>query len=109
VQQLAVHANVVASGVGLGAESSDHLAVHLHAALGDHLLGAAAAGHTRLRKNLLQTLELCRRLRLPLARPRFVRLCGAGDARGLFGLAPGARFRGLRDCFHSRARFNCDV
>ncbi len=58
LEQLAVHADVVAGGVGLGAQHGDDLAVDLHAALLDHLLGAAAAGDTGGGENLLQALQL---------------------------------------------------
>src|SRR5206468_4161912 len=58
VQQLSIHADVVASGIGLAAQFGDSLAVHLHAAFGDQFLGMAAAGHARLGKNLLQTLRI---------------------------------------------------
>jgi hypothetical protein len=55
---------VVAAGVCLGAQLRHHLAVHLHAALLDQLLGLATAGHARLRQDLLQPLQLGRRTRL---------------------------------------------
>ena len=45
----------------LRAELRDHLAVHLHAALGDQLFRVAAAGDAGLREDLLQALELRRR------------------------------------------------
>ena len=55
---------MVAAGVCLGAQLRHHLAVHLHAALLDQLLGLATAGHARLRQDLLQPLQLGRRTRL---------------------------------------------
>jgi hypothetical protein len=57
LEQLAVDADVVAGGVGLGAQHGDDLAVDLHAALLDHLLGAAAAGDAGSGENLLQALQ----------------------------------------------------
>ena len=65
LQQLAVHADVVAAGVSLGAERGDHFAVYLHAALLNHFFGFAAAGHSGLGQDLLQPLELRGRTRLP--------------------------------------------
>jgi hypothetical protein len=64
LEQLAVYADVVAAGVGLGAQHGDHLAVDLHAALLDHALGAAAAGDTGSGENLLEALQLGRGTRL---------------------------------------------
>ena len=58
LEQLAVDANVVAGGIGLGAQHGDDFSVHLHAALLDHLLGFAAAGHAGLGQNFLQAFEL---------------------------------------------------
>ena len=57
LQQLAVYADVVATGIGLGSQHGDHFAVDLHAALLDHRLGATAAGHAGSREDLLQSLE----------------------------------------------------
>ena len=89
LQQLAVHADVVPTGIGLGSQHRDHFAVNLHAALLDHRLGAAAAGHTGCRKNLLQPLQL-----------------GRGAWLGI-GLRLGRVFR-LRVFFRLRAVFGCD-
>ena len=58
LEQLAVDADVVAAGVGLGAQYGDDLAVDLDAALLDHCLGAAAAGDAGGGENLLQALQL---------------------------------------------------
>ena len=58
LQQLAVDADVVAAGVGFGAQHGDDFAVDLDAALLDHRLGAAAAGNAGGGENLLQPLEL---------------------------------------------------
>ena len=57
LQQLAIHADVVAGGIGLGAQLGDNFAVYLHAALLDHLLGLAAAGDAGLGQDLLQAFE----------------------------------------------------
>ena len=78
LEQLAVDADVVAGGVGLGAQHGDHLAVDLDAALLDHGLGAAAAGDAGGGEDFLQAFEfgwgtrlrertLVRRLRLQVA------------------------------------------
>jgi len=58
VEELAVDADVVAAGVGLGAQFRDGFAVYLDAALLDHLFGFAAAGDAGLGENLLEALEL---------------------------------------------------
>ncbi len=58
LEQLAVHADVVAGRIGLGAQHGYHFAVDLHAALLDHLLGLAAAGNAGLGQDLLQALQL---------------------------------------------------
>ena len=42
VEQLAVHADVVARGVGLRAQLGDDGAIHRNASLGDQLFGLAA-------------------------------------------------------------------
>jgi hypothetical protein len=60
VEQLAVDADVVLCRVGLGSQLGDDLAVYLHAALGNHGLGAAAAGDAGLGEDLLQTLQFAR-------------------------------------------------
>jgi len=60
LEQLAVHADVVAGGVGLGAQHSDHLAVDLNAALLDHGLGAAAAGDSGGSKDFLEAFQFGR-------------------------------------------------
>ncbi len=60
MEQLAVDADVVARGVGLGAKLGDDCAVDLDAAAGDQLFGVAAAGDAGLGKDLLQALELGR-------------------------------------------------
>ena len=59
--QLAVHADVVAPQVSLGAQRRHHLAVHLDAAFGDQLLGVTATRDPGLRQNLLQPFQLGRR------------------------------------------------
>ena len=64
MQQLAVHADVVAAGVGLGAQLGDDFAVDLDAALLDQLFGAAAAGDAGLGHDLLEPLEFGGRTRL---------------------------------------------
>ena len=67
------------AGIGLAAQLRHHLPVHHHAPGHDHLLGVAAAGNSRLRQNLLQPLQLCRR---PLARlSRFVLVFALGFVR----------------------------
>ena len=53
VQQLAVHADVVTAGVGLGAQYGDDFAIDLDASLLDHLLGVAAAGNACGGQNFL--------------------------------------------------------
>ena len=58
LQQLAVDADVVAGGIGLGAEFRDDLAIHLHAAFGNQVLGMTAAGDSGLRQDLLQAFKL---------------------------------------------------
>ena len=58
LQQFAIHANVVAAGVGLGSQLCDYSAVDLDAALLDEFFGLAAAGYAGLGKNLLEALEL---------------------------------------------------
>jgi hypothetical protein len=64
LQQLAVHANVVASGIGLGAQRGHDLAVDLDAPLLDQFLASASARNSRLSQNLLEPLQLRRRPRL---------------------------------------------
>jgi hypothetical protein len=66
VQQLAVHADMVAAWVSLRAELGHCCAVHLHAAFCDQFFRVAAAGDTGLGQDLLQTLEFGRRLLCPL-------------------------------------------
>jgi hypothetical protein len=66
LEQLAVDADVVASGVCLGAKFGDDFSVHLHAALLDKLLGFAAAGHAGLGKDLLEAIEFGGRTRFRL-------------------------------------------
>ena len=63
MQELSINADVIAADVGLGAELSDHGAVNLHSAFLNHLLGLATAGHTGLRKDLLQAFGLSGRAR----------------------------------------------
>ena len=58
MQQLAVDADMVAGSIGLGAEFGDDFAVYLHAAFSDQVLGVAAAGDSRLREDLLESLQL---------------------------------------------------
>jgi len=76
LQKLAVDADMVTCGVGLGAQLGDNFAVDLDAALLDELLSLAAAGDTGLGEDLLQPVELG-------WRPRF---------RGEFGLGIVFRF-----------------
>jgi hypothetical protein len=59
LQQLSVHADVVAPRIGLRAQFGHNLAVDLHASLFDQLFGATPAGNAGLRKDLLQPLQLC--------------------------------------------------
>jgi hypothetical protein len=63
VQQLSIHADVIARGIRLRSQCGHHLPVHLHAALGDHLFRVPPAGDARPRKNLLEPLQLRRRSR----------------------------------------------
>ena len=51
---------MVASGIGLEAGRGDRLAVDLHVATGNELLGMAAAGDARVGKDLLQALFVAR-------------------------------------------------
>ncbi len=67
MQQLTVHADVVAAGVGFRSQLGDDLTVDLDAALLDQFLGAAAAGHPGSRQNLLQPLQLGGRARLGIS------------------------------------------
>jgi hypothetical protein len=60
LQKLAVDADVVARGVGLEARSGDGLAVDLHVALGDELLGVAAAGNAGVGEDFLQAFLVAR-------------------------------------------------
>jgi hypothetical protein len=53
MQELAIHANVIAAEIGLRSKLRHRLAVHLDAALEDDLLGGAAAGDSSLRQYLL--------------------------------------------------------
>ena len=88
LQQLAIHADVVAARIGLGSQHGDHFAIDLHAALLDHRLGAAAAGHAGSRKNLLQSLQLGRgtRLGIGLRLGRIFRIGAVFALRGVFRL-----------------------
>ena len=65
LQQLAVHANVIAPGIGLAAQLRHYLAIHHHASGDNHLFGVAPAGDARLRENLLQPLGIGGWTRLP--------------------------------------------
>ncbi len=60
MQQLAIDTDMIACGIGLGAEFGNDFAVHLHATLGDQILGVSTAGDAGLRENLLQPFELAR-------------------------------------------------
>jgi len=64
VEKLAIDADVIARGVGFGAEDRDNLAIDLDAALGDELFGVAAAGDAGLGEDLLEAIEVGRRHRL---------------------------------------------
>jgi hypothetical protein len=57
VEELAVDADVVAGGVGFGAEFSDGLAVDLDASGGDQLFGFAARGDAGSGDDFLQSLR----------------------------------------------------
>ena len=59
MEELAVDANVVAGGVGFGAEFGDGLAVDLDAAAGDQLFGLAARGDAGGGNDFLQALRRC--------------------------------------------------
>jgi hypothetical protein len=61
MEQLAVHADVIARGIGLAAKSRDYLPIYLHPAFSDEFLGMAAAGYARGGQDLLQPLQLGRR------------------------------------------------
>jgi hypothetical protein len=63
MQQLAVHANVVAASISLSAQLGHYLAVYLHAALFNQFLGPAATRHPSTRQDLLQPFQLGRRPR----------------------------------------------
>ena len=98
LQQLAVDADVVAAGVGLGAQLGDDLAVDLHAALLDHLLGVAAAGNSGCGQDLLQPLELGAgtRLWMPVGLLRLGTVFGLGLSSGSASSASRLRFFGFR-------------
>jgi hypothetical protein len=53
VQQLTVHANMVALRIGLGAKLRHHLPIHLHAAFENQLLSLAPRNDPSLRNDLL--------------------------------------------------------
>jgi hypothetical protein len=57
MQQLPVDADVVAAGVGLRSQLRHSLAIHLNAALLNHLLGLTAACYAGLGQDLLQALQ----------------------------------------------------
>jgi hypothetical protein len=57
LEKFAVDADVVAAGVGFGAQYGDHLAVDLDSALLDHDLGTAAAGYAGSGENFLEALK----------------------------------------------------
>ena len=57
LQQLAIDANMVAGGVGLGAKRGDDLTVNLNATAGDHLFCMTAARDAGLGKDFLQPFE----------------------------------------------------
>ena len=54
LQQLAVDANVIFLGIGLGAEFGDRLPVDQHASSRDQFLGLAARSHSGGGDNFLQ-------------------------------------------------------
>ena len=58
LQELAVDANVVVSGIGLGAQLGDNLAVHLDATLRNELFGMTPAGDAGLGEDFLKAIEL---------------------------------------------------
>jgi hypothetical protein len=60
VQQFAVDADMVAASIGFGAKLGHCLAIHLDAALLDHLLGFSAAGYAGLGEDLLEPFQLGR-------------------------------------------------
>jgi len=56
LQELSIDADVVFCRIGLGAQLGHDLAVHLHAAAGDQLLGLAAGTDAGSGDDLLQPL-----------------------------------------------------
>jgi hypothetical protein len=103
LQQLSIHADVVASRIGLGAQLGHNLAVDLNSPFFDQLLSAPPARHTRLRQNLLQAFQLRRRswLRIVLrvfSGSIFVRTCRLGS---------GVAFIGTCGFFSAAARLYC--
>jgi hypothetical protein len=102
LQQLAVHADVIAARIRLGPQFGDNLAVDLDAALLDHPLGAAAAGHAGSCQDLLQPLQLGRRTRL--GREFAFRL--AFGLRGVFRLKLGSVFSFCLGFFRFRFFFH---
>ncbi len=54
MKELSINADVILGGISAGSELGHYLAIHLHTAFQNNLLGFTAAGKARLGKDLLK-------------------------------------------------------